>query len=247
MKTSVYPADVAFRYAHKNAHGMDNGHHVFHRQKCIACGNARLHAPRRPWFYMEKEMTVEEVMSVILEDKEFYGISGGGVTLSGGECLMQADFCAKLLKSIKAHTINTAVDTCGFISKETLDKIMPYTDIFLYDIKAYDDDVHIKCTGQSNKLILQNLRYLNSCGKDIEIRIPYVPDFNSGQIKKIAEYLADLKNIKKVKILSYHNYSTSKYGALGMKNTLPAVTPSEESIKAAESLFLNLDIRNNKI
>ena len=101
----------------QNAHGMDNGHHVFHRQKCIACGKCETTCPKEALILYGKEMTVEEVLSVILEDKEFYGISGGGVTLSGGECLMQADFCAKLLKSIKAHNINTAVDTCGFIFK----------------------------------------------------------------------------------------------------------------------------------
>ena len=96
---------------------------------------------------------------------------------------------------------------------------MPYTDIFLYDVKAFDKDVHIKCTGQSNELILKNLKYIDSCNKSIEIRIPYVPDYNSDQIEKIAEFLKPLKNIKDVKVLPYHNYAGSKYSALGMENT----------------------------
>lgn len=223
----------------RNAHIINSGRHIFDRQKCIACVSCEDSCPKDALKLYGKEMTVDEMMSVLLEDKEFYEISGGGVTLSGGECLIQADFCAELLKNLKDYNINTAVDTCGFISKEAINKVMPYTDIFLYDIKAYDEDVHIKCTGQSNKVILENLRYIDSCGKYIEIRIPYVPNFNSDQIEKIAEYISGLKNIKKVKILPYHNYAGSKYNALDMENTLPHELPSEKNIKLAENCISN--------
>lgn len=131
--------------------------------------------------------------------------SGGGVTLSGGECLCQADFCVKLLKLFKNAGINTAIDTCGFVPQEAIDKVLPYTDTFLYDIKAIDEDVHIKCTGQPNKQILKNIKYIDSCGKAIEVRIPYVPGFNDNQIDKIVIFLSALKNIKSVKVLPYHN------------------------------------------
>lgn len=79
---------------------------------------------------------------------------------------------------LKKHGINTEVDTCGFVSKASIDKVLPYTDTFLYDIKAIDEDVHIKCTGKSNKQILENIKYIDSCEKAIEVRIPYVPEFN---------------------------------------------------------------------
>lgn len=125
----------------------------------------------------------------MLEDKEFYDTSNGGVTLSGGECLIQADFCAELLERLKEQGVHTAVDTCGFVSREAIDKVMPYTDIFLYDLKAVDEDVHVKCTGQSNKIILDNLRYIDDCGKNIEIRIPFVPEYNSDQKEKMGEFL----------------------------------------------------------
>lgn len=110
---------------------------------------------------------------------------------------------------------------------------MPYTDIFLYDIKAYDEDVHIKCTGQSNKIILENLKYLDECGKKTEIRIPYVPGYNDDQIEKIAQFLSELKNVTKVRVLSYHNYAGSKYTSLGMANNLPKALPQEEDIEKA--------------
>ena len=132
---------------------------------------------------------------------------------------------------MKENEIHTAVDTCGFVSKERLDKVIPYTDVFLYDIKAYDEDIHIKCTGVSNKQILDNIEYLDSLGKSIEIRIPYVPEYNDSQIDKIACFLAPFKNIKKIRVLPYHNYAGSKYEALSLQNTLPDRLPADEEIQ----------------
>ena len=114
---------------------------------------------------------------------------------------------------------------------------MPHTDIFLYDLKAYDENVHIRCTGQSNKVILDNLKYIDECGMKTEIRIPYVPGYNDNQMEKICKFISGLKNVVKVRILPYHNYAGSKYESLGMKNTLPKIIPTEEQIKLAEKLF----------
>ena len=182
-------------------------------------------------------MSVDELLPTLLEDRDFYEASGGGVTLSGGECLCQADFSAELLKMLKKEGINTDVDTCGFVSREALDKVIFYTDTFLYDIKAIDEAIHKKCTGRSNKIILENIGYIDSCGKSIEVRIPYVPHFNDGEIPKIAEFLKPFKNVKKVKVLPYHNFAVSKYHALGMGNTLPEKLPTDEEIKRAQALF----------
>lgn len=217
---------------------------AFYDNKCIGCGECQKENFTTEGCLGEakvlygKKMTVEELLPVLLEDKDFYATSGGGVTLSGGECLCQADFCAELLKALKEKGINTAVDTCGFVPKESIDKVLLYSDTFLYDIKAIDEDVHIKCTGKSNKIILDNLKYIDSLGKKIEIRIPFVPEYNSNQIKKIAEFLRTLKNIKAVKVLPYHNYAGSKYAALNMENTLPQILPTEEEIKKAEEMLV---------
>jgi len=213
---------------------------AFYKSKCIRCGECQ-----KEGFTAEKclgeakvlygkEVTVEELLPKLLEDKDFYDTSGGGVTLSGGECLMQADFCAELLKRLKDAGINTAVDTCGFLPRAAFDKVIPYTDTFLYDIKAIDEAVHIQCTGRSNKGILENLRYLDGLGKRIEVRFPYVPGYNGDQVDKIAEFLKSLKNIKTVKVLPYHNYAGSKYDALGMENTLPNELPTEAAVRLAE-------------
>ncbi len=219
------------------AHSINENGHGLNPKKCIACGRCEQVCGSEALLLYGKEYTVEELMPILLEDKDFYDNSGGGVTLSGGECLSQADFCAELLKELKENGIHTAVDTCGYVSKEALDKVLPYTDVFLYDVKAFDDDVHIKCTGKSNKIIKQNLEYLDSLGKKIEIRIPYVPQFNSGQMEKIANYLKNLKNICKIKVLPYHNYAGSKYFAVNLENTLPNILPTDEEIKNAEMIF----------
>jgi len=170
---------------------------------------------------------------MLIEDRDFYESSGGGVTLSGGECLMQADFCAALLSDLHAEGIRTAVDTCGFVPRTALDAVLPHTDHFLYDIKAFDESVHRRCTGQGNALILENLRYLDARGARTEIRIPYVPGCNDDQIEKIGAFLASLRSVTGVRILPYHNYAGSKYISLDMKNTLPARTPADAELDAA--------------
>lgn len=221
-----------------NAHYMENGNHIYDREKCVSCGKCAEGCLGNSLTFYGREMTVDELLPILLEDKEFYENSRGGITLSGGECLMHPDFCAELLKRLKENGVHTAVDTCGFVSRVAIDKVMPYTDIFLYDLKAYDEDVHIKCTGQSNKIILDNLKYIDSCGKQIEIRIPYVPKYNDEQIEKIGAFLSGLKNIVKVRVLPYHNYAGSKYKALNMENTIPEALPTDEEIKLAKEIIM---------
>ncbi len=222
------------------AHKITENLHIFDRKSCAACGSCVENCLGGALMHYGKEFSLDELLPKLTEDKEFYDNSGGGVTLSGGECLMQADFCAALLKELKKIGINTAVDTCGFVSRDAIEKVIPYTDTFLYDLKAFDEDVHIRCTGQSNKIILENLEYIDSHGKNIEIRIPYVPSFNDAQIPKIADFLAKLKNVSRTRVLPYHNYAGSKYNSLDMINTLPHTLPSDEEIKSAENYLKKL-------
>lgn len=211
----------------ENMHRVDN-------KKCTVCGKCTKVCPQSALEIFGTEMSTDDICSVLLKDRDFYAESGGGITLSGGECLLQSEACFEILKTMKQNEINTAVDTCGFVPKSAIDKVMPYTDTFLYDIKAIDEDVHIKCTGQSNKIILDNLIYLDSCGAKSEIRIPFVPSYNAAQIKKIAAFLSMLKNIVRVRVLPYHNYARSKYDALNTENTLPPLLPTDEEINKAE-------------
>ena len=226
------------------AHTLTDGHlHRFDRSLCIQCGRCAEACCGKNLTLYGREVSPEPVLRELLKDADFYDASGGGVTLSGGECLTQADFCGALLKQLKGEGIHTAVDTCGFVSKAALDQVIPYTDLFLYDLKAWDEDVHIRCTGQSNRIILENLKYLDSRGCDIEIRIPFVPGYNADQIPKIGQFLKKLPRLTGIRILPYHNFSGTKYASLNMENTLPTRLPSDSEITEAKKVLSELGLK----
>ncbi len=210
----------------------------YNMERCNLCGKCEEICPNDARKIYGKETSVQELLDIILLDKNFYETSNGGVTLSGGECLLYPKFCAELLEFCKKNGINTAIDTCGYVHKNALDSVIPYTDTFLYDLKAFDEDIHIQCTGKSNKIILENLQYIDGLGCKTEIRIPYVPEYNDNQIEKLAAFIRTLKNVKKVKILPYHNYANTKYNALNLKNTLPNVKiPTDAECRNLEQYY----------
>ena len=252
-------SELAF-YAHKcigcgecakvcpsGAHRMTDGGHVFDRSRCTGCGACAKDCLGNALTFYGKEMTVEELMPILLEDREFYDGTGGGVTLSGGECLLQADFCAELLCACREAGLHTAVDTSGAVPRESFDKVIPYTDVFLYDLKAATSETHARCTGMGNERILENLRYLDEKGCAIEIRIPYVPHYNSGEREGLLAILAGVKNLVRVRVLAYHSFAGSKYEALGKENTLPEALPTSEEIeefqKAADAIAAKMHNR----
>ena len=220
-----------------HAHVVLDGKQVFDRSLCIGCGSCVSQCIHGALQLFGTEVTVEELLPRLLEDRAFYETTGGGVTLSGGECLLQADFCAALLRALKQEGIHTAVDTCGFVQRAAFEKVLPYTDLFLVDIKAIDPQVHKACTGQENGIILDNIRFLDAVGANMEFRIPFVPEYNSGEISAIGTFLKTLSRTYPVKVLPYHNYAGSKYAALGTENTLPEKLPTEDVIAWAETLL----------
>ena len=211
--------------------------HMFDREKCNLCGSCVEVCDAKAFEISGKEMSATELAKELLKDEMFMKGSGGGVTFSGGEPLMQVDLCVEIAKLLKQHDINIAIDTSAYTTKEAIDKIIPYADKFLIDIKAIDENVHKECTGVSNKLILENIKYIDSLGKAMEIRYPYVPGFNDGEAEKISEFVKRLKNVTKVVVLAYHNYAASKYKALGMNNTLPSVLPLKSEIEKVQKMF----------
>lgn len=219
------------------AHKVDAGVHTVDRSKCTRCGACAQVCYAQALVMSGREMSVEEIMEELIQDKPYYEASGGGVTLSGGECLAQADFCAELLAALKSQGIHTAVDTCGFVPRAALDKVIPHTDIFLYDLKAVDEAIHRRCTGQPNGLILENLRYLDSRGCAIEVRIPFVPGWNDGELPAMAQVLSQLRHLTGVRLLPYHNYAGSKYQAVHMECTLPENLPTPEALAEARALL----------
>lgn len=206
---------------------------IIDNSKCGLCLECEKVCPTGAITLFGEEYEAEELANILMQDALFFKNSGGGVTLSGGECLFQPEFAVALAKILKENGISVYVDTCGFVSREVLKKIIPYTDKFLYDVKAIDSGVHKKCTGRENSVILENLEYLFEKGCAVEIRYPLVVGFNDGECHKIGEWLKSKKADCKVKVLQYHPFASSRYKALGMQNTLPNTKTEPEDVEKA--------------
>lgn len=216
-------------------HTLKDGIHEFNRSRCVSCGlcsEGCLGSALR--IHGQKE-NVEQVVKNLLEDKVFYG-NKGGVTISGGEPLMQSEFTTALLKTLKQERIHTALDTCLYSSRKTLNEVLPFTDLFLVDIKAIDEAVHIRATGVSNQLILDNIRFLDSVDAQMEVRIPFVPGYNDDQMEKIAQFTSTLKHVSGVRLLPYHNIANSKYAELDRAFELIRL-PQKEELEHTEDVF----------
>ncbi len=207
---------------------------------CDLCGKCTEVCPLSARKIYGTEMTAEEILEIILRDKAFYETSGGGVTFSGGECMLQADFLAGLLKKCKENSIHTAVDTAGNVPRESFIKVLPYTDIFLYDIKTADPALHKKYTGSGNRLILENLKFLSDSGAKITVRVPVIGGVNDSEseIKSIAEILKPL-NIFKTELLPYHDMYISKNRAVNRDIPVFSI-PSKEKMVIFENIFENI-------
>ena len=191
------------------------------RGKCNACGACASVCPVGARKQYGREITVDEALKIALEDRPFYG-SKGGVTLSGGEPLMQADFALEVLRRVKEEGVTTALDTCGHVPWQVFERSQPVCDTYLFDLKHMDSDMHRKGTGQGNELILSNLKKLSEAGARIQIRIPLIPGFNDSEehMAKAGEFLAKVQP-ECVKLLPYHQLARNKYAGLGMEDTLP--------------------------
>lgn len=205
-------------------------------KKCDLCGKCTLYCPTDAREICGKSYTPNEILLEILKDKAYYENSGGGVTFSGGECMLQVDFLTEILKLCKENGIHTAVDTAGNVPFERFEQILPYSDLILYDVKCFDNDKHKLYTGVGNALILQNLKKLLLLGKNVIIRIPIIPTVNDtvDEMKQIAEFLAPYK--PNVELLPYHAMGEHKYAAIG-KNVETFSVPSEETMTKLKAVF----------
>ncbi len=191
---------------------------------------------------MGRKVTSDEILKAVKRDINFYG-DKGGVTFSGGECTMQPDFLKECLIKCKNAGINTAVDTCGFTKWEVFNDISEFTDIFLFDIKAVTDEIHVRGTGVSNKIILENYKKLVESGARIWIRIPVIGGYNAncGEIEKIAEFIKNQTKIpEQIELMPYHKLGSNKYEQLGMEYTCTeAQIVSKEDMNKYIKIFLD--------
>jgi pyruvate formate lyase activating enzyme len=208
--------------------------------KCIACGKCVEVCYANALQMIGKEITVKEVFTEIQKDSVYYKHSNGGITLSGGEALSQPEFATELLKACKNAGYNTSIETTSFASLESINKVLEYVDLVLLDIKVMNSKLHKVYTGQSNDLILNNIKHIVDTGKEVIIRIPLIPSVNDTDenISKTINFIKELQLIKEVHILPYHRLGINKYDYLGYDYLLKhKLTPEEEHIESIKDMF----------
>lgn len=174
-----------------------------------------------------RDVTVGEIIDVIERDRVYYRRSGGGLTLSGGECLAQPDFAVALLKAAKERGINTAIESTGFADFSVISRYLPYLDLYLMDIKHMNSAKHKEFTSQPNEKILENARKITNAGTRLIVRTPVIPTFNDTkeEIAAIAEFARSLRGVKEMHILPYHRIGMDKYKGLGREYSLTGIEP----------------------
>lgn len=223
----------------ENAIKIENNELKTDLNLCSFCDECTIYCLNKAREIAGREYTVDETMNQVMKDKVFYKQSKGGVTVSGGEPLSQIAFVEELLKRLKAENIHTAVDTCGAVGFESLKRAAKYTDLFLYDLKIMDDELHKKYIGSSNRIIIENLIKLSKIHSNISIRLPIIEGINAypEHIESVINLIEKL-NVKKVYLLPYHNISAHKYKKLGLKYEDEKMSkPSDEKMKSFKEMF----------
>lgn len=216
------------------AHVMnaESNRHEFLRERCVACGLCVAACVYEALEISLKRMSAREVMNTVLTDLAYYRNSGGGLTLSGGEPLVQPAFCGALLKGARDVGIHTAVDTALNVAWERVEPLLDLVDLWLVDLKVIDPQIHRQYTGTSNSQILENIRKLCDPDRRLVLRIPIIPGVNSGQdsMEKTAEFVGTLAGLEHVELLPYHSMGVDKAVAAGCQDYLMHFDVPERSV-----------------
>jgi pyruvate formate lyase activating enzyme len=204
------------------------------QKKCDLCGVCEETCVYEAVSLIGKEVPVSEIIEEVEKDRIFYDESGGGVTISGGEPLAQGDFLLALLEQLKSRDIHTAVDTSGCVPYDTLSSVSQMADLILYDLKVLNDQRHRAFTGESNALILENLKKLSENGHDITVRMPVLKGLNDDpeNIQDMIDFLLPLNKKWRINLLPFHRGGEGKLLRLNRKSPLVAFkTPSQEKLE----------------
>ncbi len=201
------------------AHRLEDAGKIYARELCIQCGKCTGVCYSEALGLIGRKMQVKEVIAEIKKDRRYYENSGGGITFSGGEPLLQLGFLLELLTEIKKSQMHVAVETAANVPWESIEKVIPLVDLFICDIKGIDNRKHKHLTCASNERILQNIRRLSSLVKELWIRTPLIPGINdsTNDIAAIKEFVKGLENVGNFEFLSYHSLGEGKYNSLGME------------------------------
>lgn len=219
------------------------------RDKCVNCGACAENCYPGALVMSGKEMTVGEVIEELKKESINFRRSNGGVTLSGGEPLLQHRFAAELLKACKSMGWHTAIETTVYASEEVIDEVIPWVDLVLMDIKNIDANKHLKYTGVSNELILKNALKIAKSGTQIIVRVPVIPGFNADEksIYDIAQFAKKLETVNEVHLLPYHKLGVNKYACIGRKYKIDdkVVPPKEEIMEKFKTIVENIGLNCN--
>jgi len=221
-------------------HTVQANQHTINRAACTACGQCAAVCPANALEIKGRLMTVDQVIAEVSKDADYYRGSGGGLTLTGGEPMMQFDFTRALLSAARQLGIHTAIETSGAASAGHYRQILPLIDLFLFDYKGTDPALHAQHTGASNGLILQNLDMLYTAGANITLRCPLVPGINDTDqhLAGIAAMAKRYPRLTGIEIMPYHPMGNEKARRTGLPEP-PEFTPADAAIKAAWRVRLN--------
>ena len=231
---------VCTRQCHR--HGEEG--HIILRDQCTCCGSCVRVCWSGALSMTSSKKEVDEILKTVLLDKPFYKHSGG-MTVSGGEPLLQTEFVVALLSGAKKEGIHTAVDTAGDVPFTTFLEVIPYTDIFLYDLKCMDEELHRSVTGISNRRILENLKKLSKTQAAIIVRIPVVPGVNNSaqNMSDSANFLKKLGGNIQVELLTFHGFGSGKYESLGLAYQAEDLIPcTEDEMRSLAEPFLEAEL-----
>jgi len=218
-----------------------DGEVVADHSKCTLCGDCVKTCAREAIQIVGWEATIPEILAEIEKDRAFFDQSGGGVTLTGGEPLLQPEFAEALVDELKARGVHVALDTSGYDPEATFLRIAGKSDLVLFDLKLMDEEKHRKFTGVSNQLILHNQRVLDSTTQvPVWVRFPLIPGVNDDEknLEKMANFLATLKNVKLINILPYHKGGVDKFRRLGRETEFQVFEPpTEENLNRVIEYF----------
>lgn len=215
-----------------DAHQIVEGRHILNRSKCVNCGQCSKVCPTSALEIIGNSIAAGEVVEEVLHDKRFY-YSGGGITLSGGEPMLQKEFVLSILRLCKSQNIHRAIETNGTRQSGFYKEILPLTDLFLFDYKITDRDIHKEYTGVYNNHIKENIGWLCSHGANVIVRCPIIQGINDtdDHFKAIAELTDEFPSLAGVEILSYHNLGTTKAKNLGIQ-VHKFKTPDNETVQS---------------
>ena len=224
-----------------------SGKAVVDRGRCTGCGKCAKACDAQALQIVGRDVTVEEVLDVVLRDRDYYEASGGGVTLSGGEPLLQPAFAAALLKEAKLQGLDCCVETSGYTLWGALRGLVPLVDLWLYDFKETDRRLHEKFTGKPNGPILENLQRLHDAGAKIVLRCPMIPKHNARQehLDGIVALARRLPKLEAVELLPYYDLWRAKLDRFGLKSELPESIkpPSRQRVEGWKSYLRRQGVR----